>query len=211
MSQAGTLFLDEIGDLPLNLQPKLLRFVQDRQYERVGDTVTRHADVRIISATNADLEEAVRAGRFREDLLYRINVIQIDLPPLRERPEDLEALAQSMLTVFSRRRPLAGFSDDALAALKSYAWPGNVRELRNVIERAVILTRGDRVGMEHLPANISMTAGGEPKPGDPVPLDAIEAVHIRRLMARTSSVEEAARALGIDTATLWRKRKKYGI
>ncbi len=210
MSQGGTLFLDEIGDLPLNLQPKLLRFVQDRQYERVGDTVTRQADVRVISATNVNLEDAVRAGRFREDLLYRINVIQIDLPPLRERPEDLEPLAQAMLTFFSRRRPLAGFTEPAMAALRGYAWPGNVRELRNVIERAAILTRGDRVGVEHLPAAVS-SHGGEPKLGDPVPFDAIEAVHIRRLMASSKSVEEAADALGVDTATLWRKRKKYGI
>jgi NtrC-family two-component system response regulator AlgB len=214
MSQSGTLFLDEIGDLPLALQPKLLRFVQDRQYERVGDTVTRNADVRVITATNVNLEDAVKAGKFREDLLYRINVIQIDLPPLRERAEDLEPLAQGMLTYFSRRRPLAGFTDEALAALKAYNWPGNVRELRNVIERAVILTRGDRVGIENLPANIVATSGGgggEPNLGDPVPLDAIEAIHIRRLMSRATSVEEAARALGIDTATLWRKRKKYGI
>jgi NtrC-family two-component system response regulator AlgB len=214
MSQSGTLFLDEIGDLPLSLQPKLLRFVQDRQYERVGDTVTRNADVRVVTATNVNLEEAVKAGRFREDLLYRINVIQIDLPPLRQRLEDVEALAQGMLGHFGRRRPLVRFTDDAMAALKAYNWPGNVRELRNVIERAVILTRGERVGVENLPANIAATAGsggGEPNLGDPVPLDAIEAVHIRRLMARTASVEEAARALGIDTATLWRKRKRYGI
>ncbi len=115
-----------------------------------------------------------------------------------------------MLTFFSRRRPLAGFTDEALAVLKSYAWPGNVRELRNVIERAAILTRGDRVGLEHLPAGIS-ARGGEPKLGDPVPLDAIEAVHIRRLMATMPSVEDVARTLGIDAATLWRKRKKYGI
>jgi NtrC-family two-component system response regulator AlgB len=210
MSQNGTLFLDEIGDLPLNLQPKLLRFLQDRQYERVGDTTTRHADVRVVSATNVDLEEAVREGRFREDLMYRLNVVQIDLPPLRDRVEDLEPLAVSMLTYFSRRRPLAGFSEEAMRALKGYSWPGNVRELRNVIERAVILVRGDTVGLEHLPPSIS-AKGGEPRLGDAVPVDAIEAVHIRRLMATHKSVEEVANILGIDTATLWRKRKKFGI
>jgi NtrC-family two-component system response regulator AlgB len=211
MSESGTLFLDEIGDLPLGLQPKLLRFVQDREYERVGDSVTRVADVRLISATNINLEQAVREGKFREDLLYRINVIQIDLPPLRQRPEDLQPLAQSMLAFFSRGKPMRGFSAEALAALQSYTWPGNVRELRNVIERAVILTRGDEVGLDHLPAGIAATHGGEPKLGDPVPLEAIEAVHLRKLMATGISVEDAAHALQMDTATLWRKRKKHGI
>lgn len=210
-SEGGTLFLDEIGDLPLALQPKLLRFVQDRQYERVGDTLTRRADVRVITATNVDLTEAVRAGRFREDLLYRINVIQIELPPLRQRQEDIVALSERMLTHFSRRRPIAGFTDEAAAALQAYPWPGNVRELRNVIERATILCRGERVGLEHLPATFGAARPSEPRLGDPVPFDQIEAVHIRRLLATTQTMEEAANALGIDAATLWRKRKKYGI
>jgi NtrC-family two-component system response regulator AlgB len=211
MSESGTLFLDEIGDLPLALQPKLLRFVQDREYERVGDSVTRVANVRMISATNINLEQAVRDGKFREDLLYRINVIQIDLPPLRQRPEDLRPLVQGMLAFFSRGKPIRGFTDEALAALQSYAWPGNVRELRNVIERAVILTRGDVIGLDHLPPAIAAGRSGEPRLGDPVPLEAIEAVHLRRLMATGISVEDAARALQMDTATLWRKRKKHGI
>lgn len=209
-SEGGTLFLDEIGDLPLDLQPKLLRFVQDREYERVGDTATRRADVRVIAATNIDLANAVKTGRFREDLWYRINVIQIDLPPLRERPEDIPRLAERMLTQFSHRRPLNGFTEDAAAALRTYAWPGNVRELRNVIERAVILCRSDRVGVEHLPGSFSIKRS-EPQLGDPVPFDQIEAVHIRRVVAGTKSMEEAARVLEIDAATLWRKRKKYGI
>jgi len=211
-TQGGTLFLDEIGDLPINLQPKLLRFIQDREYERVGDAVTRRADVRVITATNVDLVEAVRAGRFREDLLYRINVIQIDLPPLRERPEDILPMARRMLAHLSRRRPIAGFTDEAAAALKNYAWPGNVRELRNVVERAIILCRGDRIDIEHLPgAFFAKVASAEPQLGDPVPLDQIEAVHLRRLIARMPSLDDVAHALQIDTATLWRKRKKYGI
>ena len=149
----GTLFLDEIGDLPLALQPKLLRFVQDREYERVGDSVTRHADVRLITATHIDLAEAVRAGRFREDLLYRINVIQIDLPPLRGRSEDLMPLAEQFLSHFGRRRRIIGFTDPAIAALRAYHWPGNVRELQNTIERGVVLARGNELNIEDLFAN----------------------------------------------------------
>ncbi|MGA3065953.1 MAG: sigma-54 dependent transcriptional regulator [Tepidisphaeraceae bacterium] len=210
MSQGGTLFLDEIGDMPMSLQPKLLRFVQERQYERVGDTVTRRADVRVVSATNVDLQEAVRAGRFREDLLYRINVIQIDLPPLRQRPQDLENMARGMLAFFSRGRPGMQFTPEAIAAMRKYDWPGNVRELRNAIERATILARGDRIGLEHLPANLGEKSA-EPKLGDPVSFDVIEAEHIRRLVQASPTIEEAARVLGIDAATLWRKRKKFGI
>ncbi len=209
-SEGGTLFLDEIGDLPLNLQPKLLRFVQDREYERVGDSVTRRADVRLIIATNVDLAEAVRAGRFREDLFYRINVIQIELPPLRQRSEDLLPMAEHLLKYLSRRRPIAGFTEEALAALRAYDWPGNVRELRNVIERAAILCRGERIGTENLPGNLAARTA-EPKLGDPVPLDQIEALHLRRLLASTPTIDAAAAALGIDATTLWRKRKKYGI
>ncbi len=192
------------------MQPKLLRFVQDREYERVGDSVTRRADVRVITATNVDLNEAVREGRFREDLLYRINVIQIDLIPLRQRPQDILSIAHRLLAFFSRRRPIEGFTDEAASAICSYSWPGNVRELRNVIERAVILCRASRIGIEHLPSGFATTPT-EPQLGDPVPFDQIEAIHIRRLIARSRSIDDAARALGIDAATLWRKRKKYGI
>ena len=208
--EGGTLFLDEIGDLPRELQPKLLRFVQDRQYERVGDPVTRHADVRLITATNIDLIEAVKVGNFREDLLYRINVVQIDLLPLRDRPEDVVHLSERFLHEFRAGRNVIGFTDEALAALTNYSWPGNVRELRNVIERAVILCQVDRIGLEHFPANFA------PKEiriniGDAVSLDKLEELHIRRVLARTRSLDETAEVLGIDTATLWRRRKKYGI
>jgi NtrC-family two-component system response regulator AlgB len=209
-SEGGTLFLDEIGDLPIALQPKLLRFVQDREYERVGDAVTRRADVRVITATNIDLNEAVRAGRFREDLFYRINVIQIEVPPLRDRPEDVIPVAEKLLAALSQRRPIAGFTPQAVAALQAYTWPGNVRELRNVVERAAILCRGDRIGLEHLPSGLA-TKSVEPRLGDPVPFDQIEAVHIRRLLATSATIEEAAKTLGIDVTTLWRKRKRYGI
>jgi len=209
-TEGGTLFLDEIGDLPLELQPKLLRFVQDREYERVGESITRRADVRVITATNIDLAAAIRAGRFREDLLYRINVFQIDLPPLRERQPDILPLAQRMLAQFSQRRPIAGFMPDASSALQAYAWPGNVRELRNVIERAAILCRTDVVGLDHLPAGMASKAEG-PEVGALVSLDALEERHIRRVLAAATSLEQAAQVLGIDAATLYRKRKKYQI
>ncbi|SEM10811.1 Two-component response regulator AlgB [Syntrophus gentianae] len=209
----GTIFLDEIGDLPLSLQPKLLRFVQDKEYERVGDYVTRHADVRILAATSMDLEESVRQGRFREDLYYRLNVIQIEIPPLRERPDDAIALAEHLLLFFGRacHRSVSGFTDEVLHLFRSYRWPGNVRELRNVVERAVILCRGKRIGGEDLPDNLRPSQNPTVQIGDPVSLEQIEEAHIRRILAGTRSLQEAADILGIDQATLWRRRKQYGI
>jgi transcriptional regulator with GAF, ATPase, and Fis domain len=153
----GTLFLDEIGDLPLDLQPKLLRFVQDREYESVGDSVTKHADVRLIAATNINLEDAVRSGRFREDLLYRINVIQIDVPALRHRAEDIIPLAEHLIAELRGDKAITGFTDEAISALEAYNWPGNVRELRNVIERAVILCTGPGSAWSICPATSSRT------------------------------------------------------
>jgi two-component system, NtrC family, response regulator AlgB len=208
----GTLLLDEIGDMPLTIQPKLLRFIQDREYERVGDYTPRKADVRLIAATNIDIEQAVASGRFREDLFYRLNVIQIEIPPLRERQDDIADLAHRLLSFFGRNnhRLLKGFTEDALQALKGYTWPGNIRELRNVIERAAILCPIDTVGKESLPAGIALDEA-LPQLGDPVPLKQIEEQHIRRVLAAKKSLQEAADVLGIDQATLWRKRKEYGI
>ena len=208
----GTLLLDEIGDLPLSLQPKLLRFVQEKEYERIGDYTTRHADVRIIAATNIDLEKSVREGRFREDLYYRINVIQVEIPPLRERPDDVIALAERLLVFLGRscHRMSLGFTDEAIHLLRHYSWPGNVRELRNVIERAVILCQTDLIVVNHLPENLR-TMDRSVRIGDPIPLDNIEEEHIRRVLATTRSLQEAADILGIDQATLWRRRKQYGI
>ncbi len=210
--EGGTLLLDEIGDLPLPLQPTLLRFLQDREYERVGESSTRRADVRLLAATNADLEEAVRDGRFREDLFYRLNVIQIEIPPLRDRPEDIPALAARLLAFYGRshHRRFVGFSEDALAALRGYRWPGNIRELRNVVERASILCPSDRIGVAHLPPAIC-PRDMPLKIGDPVRLEKIEEEHIRRVLASSKSLQEAAETLGIDQATLWRRRKQYGI
>ena len=210
--EGGTLLLDEIGDMPLALQPKILRFVQDKEYERLGDYVTRRADVRIIGATNVDLEKALQDGRFREDLYYRLNVIQITLPPLRERPEDLVTLAESLVVFFGRscHRTVSGFTADAAGILRNYVWPGNVRELRNVIERAVILCREERIDVPHLPESLR-AADKSIRLGDPLSLDRIEEEHIRRVLADARSLQEAADTLGIDQATLWRRRKQYGI
>lgn len=212
MCNRGTLLLDEIGDLPLSLQPKLLRFVHEKEYERLGDYTTRHADVRIIAATNIDLEKSVRDGRFREDLYYRLNVIQIEIPPLRERPDDIVSLANGLLIFFGKNchKTLLGFTDEAMSLLKSYPWPGNVRELRNIVERAVILCEGNRISVDHLPENVHTTYTAI-RIGDSVTLDKIEEEHIRRVLASTRSLQEAADLLGIDQATLWRRRKQYGI
>jgi two-component system, NtrC family, response regulator AlgB len=211
-SDGGTVFLDEIGDLPLNLQPKLLRFVQDLEYERVGEAKTRRANVRIVTATNVNLDEAVRAGRFREDLFYRIKVVQLDLPPLRDRPEDIVYLAERFLAELGRRKGITNFTEEALTALKNYPWPGNIRELRNLVERAVILCQSERIGPEYLPENFVPThEATKVELGDRIPLDKLEELHIRRVLAKSKSLDEAADVLGIDLATLWRRRKKYGI
>lgn len=209
----GTLLLDEIGDLPLSIQPKLLRFLQDREYERVGESATRKADVRLIAATNTDLEEAVAEGRFREDLLYRLNVIQIEIPPLRERQEDILPLARSMLLFFGRlnHKRFTGFTPEAERAMTSHAWPGNLRELRNVCERSAILCTAEQIGIEHLPGKFQAPDPASSRLGDHVSLSRIEEEHIRRVLASTRSLQEAAEILGIDQATLWRRRKQYGI
>jgi NtrC-family two-component system response regulator AlgB len=212
-ARGGTLFLDEIGELPAELQPKLLRLLQERAYERVGDTKTRTADVRVIAATNRDLAAAVKAGTFREDLFYRLNVISVTVPPLRARPRDLERHAREFLHFFAEESggAVKDFSPEAWAAVRRHPWPGNLRELRNSIERAVILARGAAVELEDLPAELAVPAAGgsEVALGALVPMDAIEQAHVRLVTARTSTLEEAARVLGIDAATIYRKRKRW--
>ena len=209
-AEGGTLFLDEVAEISPGLQAKLLRFIQEKQFERVGETRTRSADVRIVAATIRDLEADVKAGRFREDLYFRLNVIELLVPPLRDRPEDVLALARRFVEFFARqaRRPVPQLSPEAERALLAHAWPGNVRELRNAIERAVILTPAQVLGPEAFPARIAAEAG--PALGGDVTLDELEREHILRVLARAESADEAARILGIDASTLWRKRKKYG-
>jgi NtrC-family two-component system response regulator AlgB len=209
-AEGGTLFLDEIGEISPGLQAKLLRFLQEKQFERVGEPRTRTADVRIVAATNKDLEAEVKAGRFREDLLYRLDVVAVTVPPLRERSEDVLPLARRFLAFFGRGREAKQLSPAAEQALLAYAWPGNVRELRNALERAVILSPGQVLEPESLPERIAAHGGAAPSLGGDHTVDEIEREHILRVLARTPTAEEAARILGIDASTLWRKRKKYG-
>ena len=209
-AEGGTLFLDEIGEISPGLQAKLLRFIQERQFERVGETRTRTADVRLVAATNKDLEAEVKTGRFREDLLYRLDVVAVTVPPLRERAEDILPLARRFLAFFGRGREPKELSPGAERALLAYAWPGNVRELRNALERAVILSPGQVLESASLPERIAAHGGTAPVLGGDHTVDEIEREHILRVLARAPTAEEAARLLGIDASTLWRKRKKYG-
>jgi len=210
-AEGGTLFLDEIGELPLEIQPKLLRLLQEREYERVGDPKPRKADVRVIAATNRRLEDLIKEGKFREDLYYRLNVISMELPPLRQRPLDLPRLAQQHLKQFSRQspRPIKDFTSAAMNAIQRYPWPGNLRELRNVIERAVILAPGDKIDVNDFPDNLRGAQSSGASIGNRVSLEELEREHILRIIEIASSMEEAAQILGIDPATLYRKRKRY--
>ncbi|MFZ2959155.1 MAG: sigma-54 dependent transcriptional regulator [Candidatus Ozemobacteraceae bacterium] len=213
-ADGGTLFLDEIGEMAPSVQAQLLRYLQDRHFERVGDNKLRRADTRIICATNRHLEDEVQQGRFREDLWFRINVVEIFIPPLRERPEDILPLARHFLAFFSRdlRRPLPELAKPAQDLLQSYSWPGNVRELRNVIERALIVCPSQVIDVGAFPER--MAPAGETNtsillPGSSCTLEEIEREHVMRVIRRTKTLDEAAAILGIDVSTLWRKRKKF--
>jgi NtrC-family two-component system response regulator AlgB len=218
-AEGGTLFLDEVGDLPLVLQPKLLSFLQERRYERVGETRTRAADVRLIAASNRDLDRAVAAGQFRDDLLYRLNVVELTLPALRQRVDRID-LAEHLLAFFARQvgKKIEGFSSDARQAIAHYHWPGNLRELRNAIERAVIFAGDRSVGSGDLPHRIAeadakpaMDAATAVGIGASATLEQLEREHIRKILERCPVREDAARILGIDPSTLYRKRKQLGL
>lgn len=216
-AEGGTLFLDEIGELPLEIQPKLLRLLQEREYERLGETVPRKANVRVIAATNRDLKQWAAEGRFREDLFYRLNVISATMPPLRDRPEDVVSCAENFLAFFADqfRRKVRRFSPAALNAIRSHSWPGNIRELRNAIERAVILAEGEEITPRDLPeaSPVHGLNGHErgAEVGQRVSIEKLECEHIRQVMGITDSLQEAAEVLGIDAATLYRKRKRYQL
>jgi NtrC-family two-component system response regulator AlgB len=210
-AEGGTLFLDEIGELPSEIQPKLLRLLQEREYERVGDPKPRKANVRIIAATNRRLEDLVKEGKFREDLYYRLNVITIEMPPLRQRSLDLPSLAQQHLKMFARQsgRSIRDFTPAAVSAMQRYPWPGNLRELRNVIERAVILTPGEKIDLNDFPDSLRGAQPSGAVIGNRVSLEELEREHIMRIIEIAASMDEAAQILGIDPATLYRKRKRY--
>ena len=216
LAHGGTLFLDEVGDLSLVTQPKILRVLQEGEFERLGGTRTLQVDVRIVAATNQDVAEMVKEKRFREDLYYRLNVITIRVPPLRERPEDIRVLAQHYLRVYGAKnsRKLEGFTGEAIDRLEAYAWPGNVRELENLIERSVLLARKDRIDAEDLPEEVM---GVKRPPRDAIleligtPLADIE----RRLLDETLRITggnktQAAKLLGIDVRTVARKLERRG-
>jgi two-component system, NtrC family, response regulator AlgB len=209
----GTLFLDEIGELPLEIQPKLLRLLQEREYERLGEPKIRMANVRVIAATNRDLKEAVSRGAFREDLLYRLDVISLSLPPLRERPADILAIANNQLQQLSRQsgQPLKSFSDRARHVIERYSWPGNIRELRNVIERATILSSGQEIDLIDLPESLSESPDENPALGGSYTVDEVEAEHIRQVLRRSKNLQQAATILGLDPTTLLRKRKSLNL
>jgi NtrC-family two-component system response regulator AlgB len=213
-ADGGTVFLDEIADLSATLQTKFLRFVQEQSFERVGGDRTIHVDIRIIAASNRDLRSEVAARRFREDLFYRLNVITLSVPPLRERREDILPLAQWMLSAASvrnRRAPMR-LAPETATALTNYNWPGNVRELRNALERAAVLCRSDVITPDDLPDSVFREAPNDAQAGaaPAASLEKIEREHIRRVLAQSATLDEAAATLGINVTTLWRKRKRYG-
>jgi two-component system response regulator HydG len=231
LADGGTLFLDEVADLSPLTQPKILRVLQEGEFERVGGTRTLRVDVRIVTATNQDLAQLVRDKRFREDLFYRLNVITVTTPPLRERREDIRVLAQHFLRVYAAKnnRTLEGLSDEALGCLEAYRWPGNVRELENVVERAVVLARGTVIEVDNLPGNVterSVTfARAAPAPGQPVAPGAVpDGVFTIRIGTPLAEIEQrvleetlrfakgnrtvTAKLLGVDPKTVFRKLKQ---
>ena len=217
-ANAGTLFLDEIGDLPLALQPKLLRAIQERNVRPLGGRQELPFDVRLVAATNRDLVQAMNEGRFREDLYFRMNVIEIVLPPLRARGNDVLLLAQHFITTFANRtnRDVIGMTPEAAALLIHYEWPGNVRELGNVIERAVALTNQDHITFADLPERIIRGARSNPPVNDDpaqfVTLEEMEKRYVLQVLEFVGgSRTEAARILGLDRTTLWRRLERYGV
>ena len=209
-AEGGTIYLDEISDLSAELQARLLRLLQEHSYERSGESNTHRANIRVIAATCYDLHDTVSSGKLRNDLYYRLSVIPIALPPLRERTGDIDSLVEAYLRFFAQQygKPIKHLSPGAIKKLRQYDWPGNLRELCNVIERAVILSNGTEIDAPDLPntlrfASESMTVRQST-------LEEVQNAHIRHVLANTGSLQEASSVLGIDPATLYRKRKKLG-
>jgi len=210
LADGGTLFLDEIGNVPPAQQARLLRALETGEFERVGSSRTQRADVRVVSATNADLAVMIRDGRFREDLLFRINTVEIRLPPLRERREEIIELATAQLERKTAQygRDVKGFDAAALAALQQYAWPGNVRELNSVVERSLLLSNGTEVGV----ADLRLSAGKAPPTLEEMSLEDAERALIRSAIARNGgSVQAAAEALGLSRSAMYRRLEKLGL
>jgi NtrC-family two-component system response regulator AlgB len=209
-AEGGTVLLDEIGDLTPVVQSKLLRFLQERTFERVGGAQTIKVDARIIAATNQNLEQLVKEKRFREDLYYRLNVIELTVPALRDRPGEALKLAEHFTSqaALLHHKKVQSLEPEARDALASYSWPGNIRELRNVMQRAVILSRGETITLSDLPDKILATPG---KIDHGLTLEQMERKHIEVVLEQAVTLEEAAEMLGINVATLWRKRRRYGL
>jgi transcriptional regulator with PAS, ATPase and Fis domain len=214
LAHQGTLFLDEIGDMPVTLQAKLLKVLETGDVCPLGDTKHRTVDIRIVSATNVDIDTRIKEGRFREDLYWRLNVIEIKIPPLRERKDDIEILTKHFIEKFSKehKKNIKGIDRDALSHFMDYAWPGNVRELGNVVERAIVLSGGDYITPAELPEKIRRAE----HPAETSTLKANLSDYEKNLLLKMyeehkKNKEETAKALGIDLATLYRKFKKYGI
>ena len=209
----GTLFLDEVGDIPLALQPKLLRVLQEQEFERLGGTRTHQVDVRLVAATHRNLADMVKRNEFRSDLYYRLNVFPIPLPPLRERREDIPALVEHYVEIYARRmgRQIEHIPPETMSALTSYQWPGNIRELQNFIERSVILTSGNAL---HPPLE-TLRSAAEPESLGPITLEDAERDHIRKTLEQTRWVvagpNGAAARLGIKRSTLYFRMQKLGI
>jgi len=214
LASGGTLFLDEIANIPPRQQAKLLRVLETGEFERVGSSTTRTVDVRMLSATNADLRAATAAGEFREDLLFRLNTVEIRLPALRERREDIPILAAHFLSRYSGRyrRPISGIEPAALQAILDYPWPGNVRELDHTIERAVLMARGTQLQAADLGLYAQTPTGSAQQALDDLSLEAVEAVLVRKALGRSNgNVSHAAEALGLSRGALYRRMEKYNL
>jgi DNA-binding NtrC family response regulator len=212
LADGGTLFLDEIANLPHGQQRKLLRVLETGEFERVGSSKTKKADVRVLSATNADLGHEVAEGRFRQDLLFRLNTIEIRLPPLRDRRADVEPLAKHFLSIHARhyRKPIEGFEDAALRALRDYSWPGNIRELDHAVERAVLMAQGEKVKVRDLGLRPPSDNGGGSI--EDLNLEEVERLLIQKALARyNGNVSHAAKALGLSRSALYRRLERYRL